>query len=104
MRNRANAFADRRSESWVFAERGTRTLEGLVSGWALAETCSSTTRWQFVPLKPNELMAARRGPWLVQSRSSVLTKKGVLSKSMCRLGVWKWSDGGAGLAEATAGP
>ncbi len=56
---------------------------------------SSTMTWALVPPTPKELTPARRGrPLRCQGRDSVLTKKGLFSKSICGFGFVKCSDGG----------
>ena len=56
---------------------------------------SSRITWALVPPMPREVTPARRGtPSVSQSRSSVLTKNGLLAKSICGFGRSKWRLGG----------
>ena len=63
-------------------------------------TYSSSTAWKLVPPKPKALTPPRRTPdsGRTQSRSSVLTRKGLLAKSMSGLGREKLRLGGSTLS------
>ncbi|CAM4176439.1 hypothetical protein COSO111634_34430 [Corallococcus soli] len=70
--------------------RGPCSLEAGSRGGA-----SSNTTCALVPPMPNELTAARRGPWVrSHGRSVVFTKKGLRAKSISGLGCSKWRLGG----------
>src|SRR6266516_1404627 len=80
---------DARSAGLVLAEIVTR-----LNGWPATEIAgargaSSKTKKALVPPSPSELTAATRGRSAGQFLHSVLTKNGLLAKSILRFGVRK---------------
>ncbi len=84
----ANRAARSRRAAGVRAESGRRCRGGSLPSMAGVAGASSRITWALVPLKPNELTPAMRGPLgSCQDRRSVTTSRGSSSQAMCGLGV-----------------